>query len=118
MGLFMFPAIVKCLGNGFGHEKSVFLSFGFLNRAVRMPDEEYENIPLDMFNDAVNILNDNYENAYGATAGSYNYHIVASHLRELREHGPLTRYSAYPFEGMYAQMRKCYVEGTRKIFDI
>lgn len=115
MGLFMFPVLVKCLGPQYGHEKSVFLSFGFLNRAVRMPDEEYNNIPEDMFLDAVNILNEHYEEAYGPTAGSYTFHIVGSHLREIREHGPMTKYSAYPFESMYGDMRRCFVEGTRKI---
>ena len=115
MGLFMFPVLVKCLGEAYRHEKSVFLSFGFLNRAVRMPDEEYEQIPESMFDDAVNILNANYEEAYGPTSGTYNYHIVASHLKELREFGPLTKYSAYPFEGMYAELRRSFVEGTRTL---
>lgn len=114
MGLLMFPVIVNVLGPGYGSEKSVFLSFGFMNRAVRMPDEEYKNIEEDMFVDAENILNEHYEKAFGQTAGSYNYHISSSHLRELRRHGPLTEYTAYPFEGMYAEMRKCYAPGTRK----
>lgn len=114
MGLFLFPTIVKVLGVGYSHEKSVFLSFGFLNRAVRMPDNEYENLDPEMFDDAENILNEHYEKAYGTTAGSYNYHIVGSHLKELRFHGPLTNYTAYPFEGMYAELRKCYIPGTRK----
>lgn len=118
MGLFLFPLLVQSLGQGYGHEKSVFLSFAFLNRAVRLPDDEYALIPAEMFDEAVNILNEHYEEAFGSTAGSYNYHIVTSHLRELREfaEGPLTNYSAYPFEGMYADMRNTFIEGTRKLF--
>ena len=81
-----------------------------------MPDEEYHSIDPQMFEDAVNILNEHYEKAYGMTAGSYNYHIVGSHLKELREHGPLTEYTAYPFEGMYSELRHCYTPGSRKTF--
>ena len=64
----MFPVIVRHLEHGKGKEKSVFLAFGFLNRAMRMPDEEYNEIPEDCIDDALNILNEKYDQAYGETA--------------------------------------------------
>ena len=116
--MILFPALVKSLPRECDSEKAVFLSFGFLNRAVRLPDDEYAKVEEEMITDAVNILNTHYEKAYGATACSYNFHIVGSHLPEIREQGgPMTEYSAYPFEGLYAEMRACFSPGTRK-FDM
>ena len=86
-----------------------------MNRVVRLPENEYQHIGRELFKDAENILNHNYEKVYGPTAGTYNFHIVGSHLDEIREHGTLTTYSAYPFEGMYAEMRQCFTPGTRKL---
>ena len=116
MGLFLFPIVVRCLPVEKGHEKSVFISFGFLNRAMRLPEEEYEFVEESVIDDVTNILNDNYEKAYGQTAGSYNYHMVSAHLKEIRAQGPLTQYSAYPFEGSYSELRRSFSAGTRKLF--
>lgn len=83
---------------------------------MRNPNEEHAIIPPEMITDATNILNEEYERAYGKTAFSYNIHIVGSHLPEIREAigGPLTEYSAYPFEGLYAEVRSCFSPGTRR----
>ena len=112
--MFMFPSIIRSLPSDRPHEKSVFLSFSFLSKAMRLPDEEYVNIPEVMVEEAESILNAHYPRAYGDTAGSYNFHIVGSHLREIRAHGPLTEYNAYPFEGLYAELRRSFVPGTSK----
>ena len=90
----------------------MFLSYAFLSRAMRMPDEEYGGIPEGMVEEAESILNYHYPKAYGETAGSYNFHIVGSHLQEIRKQGPLTDYNAYPFEGLYAELRRSFVPGT------
>ena len=81
MGLFLFPIIVRCLPSSKGHEKSVFIAFGFLNRAVRLPDDEYQNINEDYIDSALNILEEHYEKAYGVTANTYNFHVISAHLR-------------------------------------
>ena len=82
---------------------------------MRMPDEEYNEIPEDCIDDALNILNEKYDQAYGETANSYNYHIVCSHLKEIREvQGPLTNFTAYPFESSYSELRRSFQVGTRK----
>ena len=116
LGLFAFPLIVRCLPKSKGNEKSVFMAFGFLNRAMRMPEEEYRGIPEAFLLEAMEILNGAYEAAYGRTANSYNYHIVASHLMDIRDkmNGPLTKYTAYPFEGSYGELRRAFMAGTRK----
>ena len=104
--------ILRSLGANRSHEKSVFLSYSFLSRAMRLPDEEYGAIPEEMIVEAESILNEHYTAAYGETAGSYNFHIVGSHLREIRRQGPMTQYTAYPFEGLYAELRRSFVPGT------
>ena len=112
MSLFLFPLIVRALPHDKNHEKSVFLSFSFLSRAMRLPDAEYAAIPQEMIVEAESILNHHYPRAYGDTAGTYNFHIVASHLQEIRKQGPLTEFNAYPFEGLYAELRRSFVPGT------
>ena len=84
---------------------------------MRMSNDEYQEIPVHELHTAMEVLNGSYEAAYGKTANSYNYHLVASHLLEIREqmNGPLTKYSAYPFEGSYAELRRAFVAGTRKL---
>ena len=114
MSLFMFPLIIRSLPNEKRHEKSVFLAFSFLSRAVRLPDVKYRRIPEAMLEKAESILNNHYPKAYGDTAGSYNFHIVASHLREIRKQGPMTEFNAYPVEGLYSELRRSFVPGTSK----
>ena len=67
-----------------------------------------------MVEKAEQILSSHYELAFGPTANSYNYHIVSSHLREIRQEGLFTDYSAYAFEGSYGDLRRSYIPGTRK----
>ena len=114
MGLLMFPWIVRSLPPSKGHEKSVFISFGFLNRAMRLPDQEYRDIPFSMIKKAEAILSKEYELAFGPTANSYNYHNVSSHLLKIREEGLFTDYSAYAFGRSYGDLGRIYIPGTLK----
>ena len=86
--------ILRSLGPDRPHEKSVFLAYAFLSRAMRLPDVEYQAIPEEMIQEGESILNEHYPRAYGDTAGSYNFHIVSSHLQEIRRQGPMTDYNA------------------------
>ena len=62
VGIYLFPIIVRCLpASGKGHEKSVFLAFSYLNRCMRLPEEEYQHVAEDMIDEALNILSDSYE---------------------------------------------------------
>ena len=82
---------------------------------MRLPDLEHQTVPDEMIERAITLLNEHHEAAFGVTAGTYNFHIVASHIREIRAHGPLTDNTAYPFEGLYADLRRSFVPGTRSI---
>lgn len=115
MSLFLFPVVSKCLGPEKLREKKLFTAYGFLSRAYRLPEEEYEYVPVETLQTATKFINDNYTQAYGETAGSYNFHFVSAHLDEIRERqGPFTMHNAYPFEGSYAEMRRSFIPGTRK----
>lgn len=120
--MYYFPIVVEVLELQKFREKSVFLSFGFLARAFRLPDAEYEELKEDDIREATNILADSYEAAYGITACNYNYHHVTAHLLKYRKKGPFTDFSAYQYEGTYAGVRRSFCPGTRKFvkghFDI
>ena len=113
--LFFFPIAVKCLEIEKFCEKAVFISFSFLSRAFRLPDDEFSQVPELELQEAVNILVHNYEGAFGLTACNYNYHHVTSHLKKYREKGPFTEFSAYAFEGTYAMVRRSFTPGTRRL---
>ena len=83
---------------------------------MRLPEEEYAFVREDMIDEALNILNEHYEKAYGVTANTYNFHIISAHMKHLRENGPLTTYTAYPFESSYSELRRSFVPGTRKSY--
>ena len=53
-----------------------------------------------------------YESLFGAKNCTYTVHIVASHLLDMRVHGPLTETSAFNFESFYAELRRSFVPGT------
>ena len=114
MTMFLFPLILECLEIEKFREKSVFLSYAFLVRAFRLPDEEFELVSQNNIDEAVNILVHSYEGAFGQTACTYNYHHVVSHLSKYREKGPFTEFSAYGYEGTYATVRRSFCPGTRK----
>ena len=114
--LFHFPIVLHCLEEEKQNEILVFLSYAFLSRAVRLPEEEYQMVPPDMLQLAIDILVPNYTEAYGVTAGTYNSHHVFAHLLEIREElGPLTQHTSYPFEGTYAELRRSFQAGTPNV---
>ena len=115
LSMYAFPILIGCLGAEKSNEKSVLLSFAFLSRAMRLPEEEYQKIPAEMIDRASNILLECHEKAFGPTAGTYNYHIVGCHLPFIREQlGSFSKISAYCFESSYGDMRRNFMPGTRK----
>ena len=56
-----------------------------------------------------------YEQLFGPWNCSYSVHVIAAHLLKIRDSGPLTSTSAFPFEHFYGEMRKTYVLGTQSI---
>ena len=63
--MFLFPLMENCLELEKFREKSVVLAFGFLARAYRLPSDEYELVQEKDLTEAVNILAENYEGAFG-----------------------------------------------------
>ena len=116
--MFAFHILVSCMGRDKIHEKSVMLSFAFLSRAMRLPDAEYQYIPESMIDRASQILSEHHELAFGPTAGSYNYHIVGSHLKFIRDQiGSFTEHNAYVFESSYGDIRRSFIPGTRTSYN-
>ena len=115
--MFAFHIIIASLENYKQNERSTILAFAFLARAMRLPDAEFMTIPEEMIDRASEILRDTHERAFGAIAGTYNYHLVGCHLKFLRETlGKFTDLNAYVFESSYGEMRRNFMPGTRKAF--
>ena len=113
--MYAFHIIVSCLEEQKRAEKSTILAFAFLARAMRLPDDEFEQIPETMLDRASEILMIKHEEAFGATAGTYNFHIVSCHLKFIRESiGCFTDVNAYDFESSYGDIRRSFIPGTRK----
>ena len=113
--MFAFHILIACLEPSKKYENPLILAFAFLSRAMRLPTAEYEAIPDEIIERASIILSECHEKAFGPTAGTYNYHIVGSHLKFIREQiGPFTDMNAYIFESSYGDMRRSYMVGTRK----
>ena len=53
-----------------------------------------------------------YEKIMGASNCTYSVHLICSHLLQMREKGPLTSHSAFPFEEFYSQLRHSFCPGT------
>jgi hypothetical protein len=116
LSMYAFHIIIACLEEHKRAEKSTILAFAFLARAMRLPDAEYEQIPESMLDRASEILIMKHEEAFGPTAGTYNFHIVSCHLKFLREClGCFTDVNAYDFESSYGDIRRSFIPGTRKL---
>ena len=113
--MFAFHVMMACMEPGKNHERSILLSFAFLARAMRLPDNEYNYVLQSSIDKAGDILNESHERAFGQTAGTYNYHIVGCHLDFLRQNlGSFTDTNAYMFESSYGDLRRNFMPGTRK----
>ena len=92
----LFPLLIRCLGPEKIAEKYLILAFAFMSRACRLPDSEYQCIPKDVLDDCSTIMSDSFDVAFGVESGTYNSHIVFSHLRHIREiqNQPFTEFCA------------------------
>jgi len=109
-----FPCILKSLGEGKSEEKKLITAYAFLCRAVRLPENEFEQVPNEMLEEAVAIMTTSFFKCFDETSGTYNAHIVLCHLQFIRQNWDFNKHSAYAFEALYAEMRNSFVPGTCK----
>lgn len=109
--LLYFPLIVICIEEG-AEERKLWLILAFMIRACILPNIEYDNFDPDLLTQCGRDFYALFEQLFGAHNCSYNTHVVLSHLRKMRAHGPLTITSAFGFENFYGEMRHSFVPGT------
>ena len=109
--LFFFPIIITCIEEN-AKERRVWLLLSYMIRLCVLPNDEYEtNDPatIDYCGKHFYTL---FEQLFHARNCSYNTHVVPSHMRKIRVHGPLTLTSAFGFESFYGEMRNSFTPGT------
>ena len=110
LAILYFPLVIDCIEEGQG-ERQLWLYMAYMIRSCVLPDNEYECIPNEVVEACCKNFYVMYENLFGALNCTYNTH-VCSHITKMREKGPLTSTSAFPFESFYGEMRHCFVPST------
>ena len=109
--LFFFPLILDCIEVN-AKERHMWLFLSYAIKACVIPSEEFAAISLDTIDHCMSSFYKIFEALFGVENCSYSIHMVGSHLREMRYHGPLTCTSAFVFESFYGELRNSFVPGT------
>ena len=110
--LFFFPIVLECIDNGYPDEKRIWLHLVFMIRACVIPNEEFQNVNVDILNNACKKFYSSFEKAFGPTNCTYSIHVGSSHLLKVRGDMPLTHKSAFKFENFYSEMKNLFHPGT------
>ncbi len=109
LGLAYWPIVKRYLPS---QVADVWLLTVFIYRAVSLPDEAYATFRGKYnLDELLKAWYKGYEAAFGKQNCSYNTHTF-SHVRKVRELGPLSETCAYAFEGHYNHLKKSYRPGT------
>ena len=109
--LFFFIIVIDCIEET-AKERRLWLLLAYMIRMCVLPNEEYQTIDPDVLQYCSSHFYKLYEHLFHARNCSYNTHVVASHIKSIRVHGPLTLTSAFGFESFYGEMRHAFVPGT------
>ena len=109
--LFFFPLVIECIQEN-AKERRVWLLLSYMIRMCVIPNIEYELIDQEVLSYCSEHFYELYEQLFGVKNCTYNTHIVGSHLKNMRIHGPLTFTSAFGFESFYGEMRQSFTPGT------
>ena len=109
--LFFFIIVVDCIEEK-AKERRLWLLLAYAIRLCVLPNEEFDMSDPDIIDYCTKHFYALYEQLFHVTNCSYNTHVVGSHLRIMRVHGPLTLTSAFGFESFYGEMRNSFVPGT------
>ena len=109
--LFYFVIVVDCIEVN-AKERRLWLLFSFMVRACVLPTEEFREFDHELVSYCSRNFYALYEKLFGENNCTYYTHIVGSHMLEIRDHGPLTFTSAFPFESFYGEMRNAFQAGT------
>jgi len=113
LALIYFPYVLENLPQTNYADKQMWACMVFVLRACVLPEDLYD---FETNMDHVKRLNEKFltlhEIVFGDIKSTYNYHQWY-HMPDYRSlHGPLTEFSAFPFESSYAQLVNAFCAGT------
>lgn len=111
LALFFFPFVLEASGNA-KKCKTVWALMSFVTRACCLPENEFFVIPNQYLVKVVRRFYGQFEKCFGIVNCTYNVHLFSHALHTRASSGPFPLVSAFPFEGMFSQMRNCFVPGT------
>lgn len=109
--MFYFPIVINCIQDGFTKEKKVWLYLAYVLRACSITNNEFQQIPVQVIENAILIFYKCYESVYGKKNCTYSIHLM-SHILKIRGDVPLTEKSAFKYENFYAELRQLFQPGT------
>ena len=109
--LFFFPIVLECIAPPH-KERHMWLYLTYMIKACVIPKKEFQQVPLEVLDFCSENFYSIYQQLFGVLNYTYNTHVLGSHIREMRYHGPLTLTSAFPFESFYGELRNAFVPGT------
>ena len=109
--LFFFILVIDCIEEA-AQERRLWLLLAYMIRLCVLPNNEYETVDSSVLKYCGEQFYKLYEQLFNVRNCTYNTHVVLSHLKKIRVHGPLTTTSAFGFESFYGEMRHSFVPGT------
>ena len=109
--LFYFVIIIQCIEPE-AKERRLWFLLTFIFRACVIPECEYAHINQNEIKNAAKQFYVLYQQLFTTKNCTYSIHVFISHLLKIRSLGPLTEFSAFPFENFYGELRKAFVPGT------
>ena len=95
--IFYFPLVIECIEQD-AKERHLWLYLAFIIRACVIPEDHFEHVSVQLIMQMCNKFYVLYEQLFGLPNCTYSVHVLCCHLMAIRELGPLTSTSAFPFE--------------------
>ena len=111
--LFLFPIVLKNIGEKYKKERQLWLSLVFMIRSCILPNEEYDEVNKETIQKSCELFYNLFFEVYGQKNCVYSIHVVSSHLFKVRGNEPLTERSAFKFESFYSEMKNLFKSGTK-----
>ena len=109
--LFFFPIVLECIEVN-AKERKLWQLLAFIIRACCLPNDEFQFVRKSLISQLSQQFYVLYEQLFSSKNCTYNTHVVASHLLQIRGDNPLTESSAFKFESFYAELRNSFTPGT------
>ena len=107
-----FPLVIDCIKKP-AKERRLWLLLAYMVRLCVLPNEEYENVDINVLPYCSKNFYELYERLFHARNCTYYTHMIGCHMPQMRAHGPFTLTSAFGFESFYGELRHSFTPGTR-----